>query len=138
MIWGIGKPGKTCKVCGLSVHTKCELKVRDYCQGRQLCLRILCRLRQTARKPKGNLPVPLRVQIPRDLNPQVRTDPLALHFKLSFVVSLVNAASASAFVRSITPQEVVDEHMEALVLFDFNATSEFELEVRGGSLTHTA
>jgi len=28
MIWGLSKQGKTCKACGLSVHSKCELKVR--------------------------------------------------------------------------------------------------------------
>ena len=27
-IWGLSKQGKTCKACGLSVHSKCELKVR--------------------------------------------------------------------------------------------------------------
>ena len=26
-IWGLSKLGKTCKSCGLSVHTKCELRV---------------------------------------------------------------------------------------------------------------
>lgn len=91
-------------------------------------------------KHMGNVPVPLKVQIFRDFNPQVRTDLLALHFQLSPIdfLLLVNASSASAFVQSITPQEVVDEHMEALVLFDFNATSEFELEVRGGSPVYIA
>jgi hypothetical protein len=28
-IWGLSKQGKTCKLCGLSVHSKCELKVRN-------------------------------------------------------------------------------------------------------------
>jgi hypothetical protein len=26
-IWGLSKQGKTCKLCGISVHAKCELKV---------------------------------------------------------------------------------------------------------------
>ena len=26
-IWGLSTLGKTCKACGISVHTKCELKV---------------------------------------------------------------------------------------------------------------
>jgi hypothetical protein len=26
-IWGLSKQGKTCKSCGLSVHSKCELNV---------------------------------------------------------------------------------------------------------------
>ncbi|CCM05936.1 uncharacterized protein FIBRA_08175 [Fibroporia radiculosa] len=32
-IWGLGKQGKTCKVCGIAVHTKCELKVPADCSG---------------------------------------------------------------------------------------------------------
>ncbi|THV03882.1 hypothetical protein K435DRAFT_827005 [Dendrothele bispora CBS 962.96] len=32
-IWGLSKQGKTCKVCNLSVHSKCELKVPADCQG---------------------------------------------------------------------------------------------------------
>jgi len=30
-IWGLSKQGKTCKACGLSVHSKCELKVPAEC-----------------------------------------------------------------------------------------------------------
>ncbi|KAH9985527.1 hypothetical protein BJV77DRAFT_1061951 [Russula vinacea] len=32
-IWGLSKQGKTCKTCGLSVHSKCELKVAADCSG---------------------------------------------------------------------------------------------------------
>lgn len=28
-IWGLSKQGKSCKDCGISVHSKCELKVRS-------------------------------------------------------------------------------------------------------------
>jgi len=31
-IWGLSKQGKTCKACGLSVHSKCELKVPADCK----------------------------------------------------------------------------------------------------------
>ncbi|KZV73725.1 hypothetical protein PENSPDRAFT_732757 [Peniophora sp. CONT] len=30
-IWGLSKQGKTCKLCGISVHAKCELKVAADC-----------------------------------------------------------------------------------------------------------
>ncbi|KAG8702398.1 hypothetical protein FRC09_004760 [Ceratobasidium sp. 395] len=30
-IWGLSKPGKTCKNCGVSVHTRCELKMPAEC-----------------------------------------------------------------------------------------------------------
>ncbi|KZT09361.1 uncharacterized protein LAESUDRAFT_675278 [Laetiporus sulphureus 93-53] len=32
-IWGLSKQGKTCKACGISVHSKCELKVPAECSG---------------------------------------------------------------------------------------------------------
>ncbi|KAI9463789.1 hypothetical protein F5148DRAFT_1286022 [Russula earlei] len=32
-IWGLSKQGKTCRSCGLSVHSKCELKVAADCSG---------------------------------------------------------------------------------------------------------
>ncbi|KAI0301167.1 hypothetical protein B0F90DRAFT_1817183 [Multifurca ochricompacta] len=32
-IWGLSKQGKTCRACGLSVHSKCELKVAADCSG---------------------------------------------------------------------------------------------------------
>lgn len=36
-IWGLSKQGKTCKPCGLSVHSKCELKVKKSdCIRRQI------------------------------------------------------------------------------------------------------
>ncbi|CAK5284133.1 unnamed protein product [Mycena citricolor] len=31
-IWGLSKQGKTCKACGISVHSKCELKVPANCK----------------------------------------------------------------------------------------------------------
>ncbi|KAF8158545.1 hypothetical protein B0H34DRAFT_797918 [Crassisporium funariophilum] len=31
-IWGFNKQGKTCTLCGLSVHSKCELKVAANCE----------------------------------------------------------------------------------------------------------
>ncbi|KAJ7195463.1 hypothetical protein GGX14DRAFT_676626 [Mycena pura] len=31
-IWGLSKQGKTCRACGLSVHSKCELKVPADCK----------------------------------------------------------------------------------------------------------
>ncbi|KEP47268.1 putative Bzz1-Myo3/5p-Bee1p-Vrp1p actin assembly complex component-like protein [Rhizoctonia solani 123E] len=30
-IWGLSKPGKTCRNCGISVHTRCELKMPAEC-----------------------------------------------------------------------------------------------------------
>ena len=33
-IWGLSKKGKTCKACGISVHSKCELKVGVNRMGR--------------------------------------------------------------------------------------------------------
>jgi hypothetical protein len=30
-IWGISKPGLSCKVCGMNVHLKCQMKVDPDC-----------------------------------------------------------------------------------------------------------
>ena len=30
-IWGISKPGMTCKVCNMNVHLKCQMKVDPDC-----------------------------------------------------------------------------------------------------------
>ncbi|KAF9778598.1 hypothetical protein BJ322DRAFT_1091523 [Thelephora terrestris] len=32
-IWGLSKLGKTCKLCGVSVHARCELKIPATCTG---------------------------------------------------------------------------------------------------------
>ncbi|SJL07594.1 related to BZZ1-Myo3/5p-Bee1p-Vrp1p actin assembly complex component [Armillaria ostoyae] len=76
-IWGLSKQGKTCKVCGISVHSKCELKV------------------------------------PAD-SPAVLKTP-----------------SPSSFVQPAYEEEV--SYPTARVIFDFKATSEFELSVTDGA-----
>ncbi|KAJ3507047.1 hypothetical protein NLJ89_g6523 [Agrocybe chaxingu] len=56
---------------------------------------------------------------------------------LLFDQSGVMAPSASSFVQSIASEDSsVEEHVEAKVLFDFNATSEFELGVQDGAYVH--
>ena len=45
------------------------------------------------------------------------------------------APSASSFVQPL-PEETTKEGLNALVIFDFIATSEFELGVQGMSLPH--
>jgi len=42
--------------------------------------------------------------------------------------------TASSFVQPASPEEPANEHFEALVIFDFTPTSEFELGVHGVSL----
>lgn len=93
-IWGLSKQGKTCKACGMSVHTKCELKVPADC---------------TQGEPRSSSLPPSTI-----------------------VPHKIDAPTASSFVHT----EVAEEKMSypvATVLFNFNATSAFELSVSEGT-----
>ncbi|KAJ7600812.1 hypothetical protein C8J56DRAFT_1074375 [Mycena floridula] len=94
-IWGLSKQGKTCKACGLSVHSKCELKVPADCQTGS----------QSSLKPVGS-----------------RLSTLATPNKPT--------PTASSFVQSVPEQEV--DYPIARILFQFAATSEFELSISEG------
>ncbi|KAF9071205.1 hypothetical protein BDP27DRAFT_1401569 [Rhodocollybia butyracea] len=96
-IWGLSKQGKTCKVCNLSVHAKCELKVPADCQQGGEVNRQVSRLSTS---------VPLQPQTP----------------------------TASSFVHSTPEDEHEVSYPTAKVLFDFTASSEFELSVSEGSI----
>ncbi|KAF8904120.1 hypothetical protein CPB84DRAFT_1835747 [Gymnopilus junonius] len=102
-IWGLSKQGKTCRACGLSVHAKCELKVPANCEGAEE--------RQSTMLFKRNTNVSRR-SVPE---PTPAIPP-----------------SASSFVQSRSSNDVSEEIVEARALYDFKATSEFELAVREG------
>ncbi|KAF9561091.1 hypothetical protein CPC08DRAFT_750151 [Agrocybe pediades] len=109
-IWGLSRQGKTCRACGLSVHAKCELKVPANCQaasGEDL-----------PRHSHGSIfsrkSISKSQRSEEDLTPSI-------------------APSASSFVESSSSSH--DEDVEtAEVLFDFEANSEFELQVKEGQV----
>lgn len=108
-IWGLTKQGKTCKLCGLSVHSKCELKIPADCQQSE-------------------------AQRPSTLTSRAGT----ISSRTSVLGTLTMAPSPSSFVQSAAAEEPGKEESfpAARVLFDFSPTSEFELEVSEGAMVH--
>ncbi|KAF5382339.1 hypothetical protein D9757_008459 [Collybiopsis confluens] len=107
-IWGLSKQGKTCRTCNLSVHAKCELKVPADCQGGGAGNRHVSRLSTSSTS---------RINTTSSANlaaPQIQTP------------------SASSFVHAVPEGETT--HSVGKVLFDFTATSDFELSVNEGSV----
>ncbi|KAK0221763.1 hypothetical protein IW262DRAFT_1375858 [Armillaria fumosa] len=103
-IWGLSKQGKTCKVCGISVHSKCELKVPADCQqgGASRSSSMLSR-KSTSASSRSSISTPAVLKTP----------------------------SPSSFVQPAHEEEV--SYPTARVIFDFKATSEFELSVTDGA-----
>ncbi|KAH7913976.1 hypothetical protein BJ138DRAFT_1058030 [Hygrophoropsis aurantiaca] len=111
-IWGLSKQGKTCKACGLSVHAKCELKVPAECSGipgDHKISEVVSRTSSTISRSESRTAVSSKVgEIP----------------------------TPSSFVQPDTPRQVEDAHPLARVIFDFAASSPFELHVSEGTLVH--
>ncbi|RDB15326.1 Protein BZZ1 [Hypsizygus marmoreus] len=106
-IWGLSKQGKTCRACGISVHTKCELKVPADCQQMNGVSRTPSILSQSSS--------------------------MSL-LSLSRTVPTVEAPTASSFVQPMAAEK--ETYPTARVLFDFSATSEFELGVSESEIVY--
>ncbi|KAI0669220.1 hypothetical protein C8Q78DRAFT_1042286 [Trametes maxima] len=115
-IWGLSKQGKTCRACGISVHSKCELKLPADCTG-------------TKHGGRGH----------------GVSDSLSSISSISRSSSVISrpgptdsSASAtptpSSFARA--PHMIEDSKPTARVLFDFSPTSPFELAVSAESVVH--
>ncbi|KJA24386.1 hypothetical protein HYPSUDRAFT_38820 [Hypholoma sublateritium FD-334 SS-4] len=100
-IWGLSKQGKICKTCGLSVHTKCELKVSAECEKSEDSRTTTLARKGTESSTRG-------------------------------VAGTSLAPSASSFVQSISSEASSEGFASARVLFEYTATSEFELAVQEG------
>ncbi|KAH7884954.1 hypothetical protein F5I97DRAFT_1937294 [Phlebopus sp. FC_14] len=109
-IWGLSKSGKTCKACGLSVHAKCELKVPAECPG-------------TGTRGEHALTKPSEMVVDtRKTNSS--TPPRS-------------ETSSKSYLRM--PRRIGRvslSHTPARVLFDFVASSPFELDVSEGGTVH--
>ncbi|KAI0270983.1 hypothetical protein BGY98DRAFT_1100477 [Russula aff. rugulosa BPL654] len=108
-IWGLSKQGKTCKACGLSVHSKCELKVAADCSGS----------RGVRQKVAGSEP----------------SSTSALSRSSSRASSSV-APTASFFTQPSLLTTPETEFPVVRVIYDFTATSPFELAVHEGASVH--
>lgn len=109
-IWGLSKQGKTCKTCGISVHTKCELNVPADCSGSR-------RVGTTSSKLSSGSPV--------------SRSSSTISKAGSEAPSLDTPTPSSFAARASTIQE---NHLSARMLFSFSPTSPFELAVSEGSI----
>ncbi|CED83894.1 Cdc42-interacting protein CIP4 [Phaffia rhodozyma] len=114
-IWGLSKQGKTCKACGITVHSKCELKIPSNCRSTPALARRssmtsnLTRSSSSASRASG-------FSAPRGNNASHITANLA----------------PSVFEEEEEGDSFVDGGRETKVLFDYEATSESEISIREG------
>jgi len=107
-IWGLSKQGKTCKACGLSVHSKCELKVAADCSG----------VRGVRQKMADSESVPSSTS--------------ALSRSSSRASSAVTP-TASFFTQPSLLTTPETELPVVRVIYDFTPTSPFELAIHEGA-----
>ncbi|KAF6744502.1 hypothetical protein DFP72DRAFT_1094692 [Ephemerocybe angulata] len=110
-IWGLTKQGKTCKSCGVSVHTKCELKFPANCGQ------------------KDSAPPSTRT-VART-NTVSSTSSRTSSVLASPAMPVPSVPTASSFVKDTHSDNtsIAESYPTARVLFDFKASSEFELAV---------
>ncbi|OJA09334.1 hypothetical protein AZE42_05467 [Rhizopogon vesiculosus] len=109
-IWGLSKQGKTCKSCGLSVHSKCELKVPAECSN----VRGVYEASEILQSPSSAV-----------FRSESRSS-----------TSSGEAPTLSAYALPHASLRVKESIRLARVIFDFAASSSFELNVIDGTLVH--
>ncbi|KAL7411044.1 hypothetical protein BDY24DRAFT_146356 [Mrakia frigida] len=108
-IWGLSKQGKTCRGCAITVHAKCELKVPSNCRSatatssHRLSSSNLSRSGSTASSSNPRTPVSATSRIP-----------------------------PSPFPTEDDEDDAVGGGRSATVMFDFTASSEFEISLTTG------
>ncbi|PCH40000.1 hypothetical protein WOLCODRAFT_136602 [Wolfiporia cocos MD-104 SS10] len=110
-IWGLSKQGKTCKACGISVHSKCELKVPADCSGSRGA-----RANQSASTPSTIS----------------RSSTMSKTSSQASATPALTTPSPSSFA----PSSSEEAPPRARVLFSFSPTSPFELAVSEGAIVH--
>ncbi|KAI0916824.1 hypothetical protein AcW1_007829 [Taiwanofungus camphoratus] len=112
-IWGLSKQGKTCKSCGISVHSRCELKVPAECgvsrgSGRETAtlgpVSSISRSSSTISKAPSRAPP----------------------------TSALTKPTPSSFAHGVYTTE--EAFSQARVVFSFTSTSPFELAVSEGAI----
>ncbi|TEB30594.1 hypothetical protein FA13DRAFT_1755022 [Coprinellus micaceus] len=116
-IWGLSKQGKTCKACGVSVHNKCELKFPANCGH------------------PDETPLASSSSLGRS-NTAASTASRTSSRLSSNPASLSSIPSASSFVKESHSDQssIAESHPSARVVYDFKASSEFELGVLDGEV----
>ncbi|KAI1794856.1 hypothetical protein LXA43DRAFT_994584 [Ganoderma leucocontextum] len=113
-IWGLSKQGKTCKACGISIHSKCELKLPADCTG-------------TRHGGRGH-------QHSDSLSASVSRSSSVISHSDSSIASLQATPTPSSFAPATHSAE--ERGPTARILFDFTPTSPFELAVFAESTVH--
>ncbi|TBU61870.1 hypothetical protein BD310DRAFT_872749 [Dichomitus squalens] len=113
-IWGLSKQGKTCKTCGISVHSKCELKLPADCSG-------------TRHGGRGH-------QHSDSLSASLSRTASVISNSDSSITSGQATPTPSSFSPSTHSAE--ESGPAARVLFDYTPTSPFELAVFAESIVH--
>ena len=136
-IWGLSKQGKTCKACGLCVHTKCELKVKISIRVPS-CPESGSRFRRTAQKAYlPSLLSPVRLRYHPALARPVRANGILILARILTLIAVPSPTTPSLSSSDLPQAPQEESHHTATVLFDFTPSSEFELSVRGKSILLT-
>ncbi|KAJ3547629.1 hypothetical protein NMY22_g1574 [Coprinellus aureogranulatus] len=113
-IWGLSKQGKTCKACGVSVHNKCELKFPANCG-------------------QPDEPAPLSASLARSSTTASTASRSSRNSSMSDEAApMVHAPTPSSFVKDTHSEKssIAEAYPSARVIYDFKASSEFELAVQ--------
>lgn len=109
-IWGLSKQGKTCKSCGLSVHSKCELNVPAECSN-----------------VHGDYKASEILQSPSAVSISESRSSVSTSFRET-------PKPSSSPVPHNTSPHVEEVNRLARAIFDFAASSSFELNVTEGTV----
>jgi len=125
-IWGLSKQGKTCKACGIAVHSKCELKIPAACSGAQPVAASRSKSILSRRSTASSAPT---------------TQGPATPGTTSSVHSFAN--SQGLYLTTLRNENILSDRTvgahsgsAATILFDFESSSAFELTVSSGTQVH--
>ncbi|TFK23395.1 hypothetical protein FA15DRAFT_670509 [Coprinopsis marcescibilis] len=119
-IWGLSKQGKTCKACGVSVHSKCELKIPANCGQEEEQPTSSPSLTRSNTSATTRTTVSSRLSVSTPANTQILTP------------------TPSSFVKEPHSDESPpgEAYPTVSALFDFPGSSEFELAIHEGEILH--
>ncbi|QRW00037.1 SH3 domain protein [Ceratobasidium sp. AG-Ba] len=120
-IWGLSKPGKTCKICGISVHIRCELKMPAECG--------LPPGSSSSKASSINRNASTRSTAPA-ASP---VSPNASSAALSSPPRANSMTRPSAALAAPAPAPASASAIQAKVLYSYSASGEFEVSITDGT-----
>ncbi|KAF8610053.1 hypothetical protein BDV93DRAFT_483063 [Ceratobasidium sp. AG-I] len=119
-IWGLSKPGKTCKICGVSVHTRCELKMPAECGI------------EPGSSPRKSNSMSRTASIGSVTSTPVGSSaPMAATASPPRMNSLSRPVPAAAAASPVSPSSI-----QAKILYSYSASGEFEVSVTEGTIVN--